>query len=703
MASDDLYLLDLRQGEEQAQWIIVPIVGPTPGRRYGHIITFCRPYLTVFGGNTGSEPVNDSWFMCVDKAPFTWNKIIPNSETPPPRVYHSGAQCLSGAAAGMTIVFGGRTTDQSALNDTWGLRRHRDGSWDWVKAPHKPNATPPIARYQHNILFINSMMLVMGGRTNHLAETVPLQTYDTETSEWTTYTSLKRFRHACFWSEEFVYAYGGFEQDTPNLPTSTLVRFGLGKVLIPKESAIKKDKVQEEAKIGSRFDMGKSAGFGGNILANPSQDKRIMRLPTASGKEEEKVFKLSSQAHVAVSCNLEDPHNDFANLVKRVSIDKLQEESKKLGGKPKVPILEEPANPKDSAYSMFISFLLKPKEYSVALTSSVFQFTKDSVTELAREFQLVLQSQPSLVNIRTPVKIFGNLHGNFCDLMRFFDFWKAPAENSLGGDIDSFAYVFMGNYVDRGSRCLETVCLLMSLKLKYPDQIYLLRGNHEDRSINAVYGFGEECKARLHEDISDPESVYQTINNAFGWLPLAVVIENKILCIHAGIGPNIKKLDDLLKIARPIELSQEGAAKDQGTLLDSLWSDPTATDMELGYWPNYIRGNGNSDSIVKFGSDKVQEFLAANKLEMLIRGHEIALDGFDTFASGKLITVTSCTNYCGKHNNSACMLVVQKTFEISPKLLLPLPETAKLKTWIDDEESLKKRPPTPPRQRSSGT
>lgn len=72
LASDDLYLLDLRNGDQAAQWMIVPVVGRTPGRRYGHTIIFSKPYLLVFGGNTGTEPVNDVWCLNVDKAPFSW-------------------------------------------------------------------------------------------------------------------------------------------------------------------------------------------------------------------------------------------------------------------------------------------------------------------------------------------------------------------------------------------------------------------------------------------------------------------------------------------------------------------------------------------------------------------------------------------------------------------------------------------------------
>lgn len=112
LASDDLYLLDLRNGEAAAQWMIVPVVGKTPGRRYGHTIVFSKPFLLVFGGNTGTEPVNDVWCLNVDKAPFSWQALeIVSTDLPPVRAYHSSALCTTGSATGMMVTFGGRTAD----------------------------------------------------------------------------------------------------------------------------------------------------------------------------------------------------------------------------------------------------------------------------------------------------------------------------------------------------------------------------------------------------------------------------------------------------------------------------------------------------------------------------------------------------------------------------------------------------------------
>ena len=91
--------------------MIVPVIGQTPGRRYGHTICFNKPYLIVYGGNTGSEPVNDVWVLNVDKAPFSWLKLETAGDCPSTRVYHSAAMCTMGSATGMMVTFGGRTGD----------------------------------------------------------------------------------------------------------------------------------------------------------------------------------------------------------------------------------------------------------------------------------------------------------------------------------------------------------------------------------------------------------------------------------------------------------------------------------------------------------------------------------------------------------------------------------------------------------------
>ena len=171
----------------------------------------------------------------------------------------------------------------------------------------------------------------------------------------------------------------------------------------------------------------------------------------------------------------------------------------------------------------------------------------------------ILQRQPVLLKVRAPIKIFGSVHGAYLDMMRFFDLWKFPGETHLGGDIDGFDYLFLGNYVDEGVFSLEVVCLLMALKVKFPEQVYLLRGAHEDRRVNASKGFGEECSLRLGEDISDSGSVFAQVNEMFEWLPIAASLEGKVFCVHGGVAASTET-KSIETISRPIVLTKEDEA-----------------------------------------------------------------------------------------------------------------------------------------------
>lgn len=278
-------------------------------------------------------------------------------------------------------------------------------------------------------------------------------------------------------------------------------------------------------------------------------------------------------------------------------------------------------------------------------------------------------------NLKPPIKIFGNLHGDYNDLMRFFDIWRAPQET---GDICSFDYVFLGNYVDRGSQSLEVLCLLLALKLKYPRQIFLLRGNHEDRNVNKYLGFGRECAERFDENIDEPNSVFQKMNDLFEWMPLGAVIaekstQNRILCIHGGIGNSIAKLEDIDKIQRPLRVNLGNITDTvQQMCMDILWSDPTASDEVLGMQQNTIRDPTRVNNIMCYGPDIVDRFLKQNQISMIVRSHQNPLDAIDKFSANQLITISSCTNYNGTTQNNACMLLIQKKLVISPKIIQPV-------------------------------
>lgn len=111
---------------------MVPVKGKTPGRRYGHTIVYLKPYLILYGGNFGNEPVSDVWIFNSESQPLQWAKVDISGESPPSRVYNTAAVCNYGQTDGMMVIFGGRSKEQTVLNDMWGLRKHRNGNWDWV-------------------------------------------------------------------------------------------------------------------------------------------------------------------------------------------------------------------------------------------------------------------------------------------------------------------------------------------------------------------------------------------------------------------------------------------------------------------------------------------------------------------------------------------------------------------------------------------
>ena len=148
LANEDLYLLDLKSGEEKANWLVIPTIGYSPGRRYGHSMVYLKPFTVVFGGVPGNDPTNDAFILNLERSPFSWVRIDYCKEIPPPRVYHTASLCNFGSAKGMILIFGGRGADQAALNDTWGFRKHRNGRWDWVQATYKIEGEIPTPRFQ---------------------------------------------------------------------------------------------------------------------------------------------------------------------------------------------------------------------------------------------------------------------------------------------------------------------------------------------------------------------------------------------------------------------------------------------------------------------------------------------------------------------------------------------------------------------------
>lgn len=227
--------------------------------------------------------------------------------------------------------------------------------------------------------------------------------------------------------------------------------------------------------------------------------------------------------------------------------------------------------------------------------------------------------------------------------------------------------------------------------------------------MNKYLGLGDECTKRLGEDINDPHSVFAKINEAFDQMPLAAIIndkQQKILCCHGGIGPTIQDIEGIEAIPRPFEIKLGGDnSENQQKVIDLLWSDPHETEEENGFTHNFNRDPQKQNNIVNFGPDNLNAFFKRNNLNMMIRSNSCCPEGMERY-SDNLISVTSCTNHSGLHDNDACFLVVQKKLIINPKIIKPLP-AGQAVPWMEinvanisaTANSSVKREPTPPRKR----
>ncbi|KAL2262352.1 hypothetical protein VTK26DRAFT_1577 [Humicola hyalothermophila] len=256
-------------------------------------------------------------------------------------------------------------------------------------------------------------------------------------------------------------------------------------------------------------------------------------------------------------------------------------------------------------------------------------------------------SQPALLELDAPVKIVGDVHGQYTDLIRMFEMCGFPPNAN---------YLFLGDYVDRGKQSLETILLLLCYKLKYPENFFLLRGNHECANVTRVYGFYDECKRRCNVKI------WKTFIDTFNTLPIAAIVAAKIFCVHGGLSPALSHMDDIRNIARPTDVP------DYGLLNDLLWSDPA--DMEQD-WEANERGVSYC-----FGKKVITDFLAANDFDLVCRAHMVVEDGYEFFTDRVLVTVFSAPNYCGEFDNWGAVMSVSTELLCSFELLKPLDSNA---------------------------
>uniref|UniRef100_A0A7E4VDW1 Serine/threonine-protein phosphatase n=1 Tax=Panagrellus redivivus TaxID=6233 RepID=A0A7E4VDW1_PANRE len=254
--------------------------------------------------------------------------------------------------------------------------------------------------------------------------------------------------------------------------------------------------------------------------------------------------------------------------------------------------------------------------------------TEGQVKVLCEKAKEIFKTEQNVALVKSPVTICGDVHGQFYDLLELFQ---------MGGKSPDTNYLFMGDYVDRGYYSVETVSLLVALKVRYPKRITILRGNHESRQITQVYGFYDECLRKYGS-----ARVWSYFTDVFDYLPLTALVEDKIFCLHGGLSPSIDTID---YIRSSIERLQE--VPHEGPMCDLLWSDPD----DRGGWGISPRGAGYT-----FGQDITETFNFANGLDLISRAHQMVMEGFNWAHSKKVVTVFSAPNYCYRCGNQAAIV-----------------------------------------------
>ena len=258
--------------------------------------------------------------------------------------------------------------------------------------------------------------------------------------------------------------------------------------------------------------------------------------------------------------------------------------------------------------------------------------TAGEIDEVCKQAIEVLRNEENVLRVESPLSICGDVHGDFDNVLEIFDIFGKPPEGR---------YLFLGDYVDRGDKSVETVMILLCYKIKYPDDVFLIRGNHESTHPTITFGFYNEVMAKYSDF-----TVWQSFIEAFKYLPLAAVIDTKIFCVHGGLCPSFHSISQLDFVDRFIELPRSGL------ILDVLWSDP---------FDGYGFETSPRQAGFRWGQDVSKKFARDNKIDLIVRGQEMKCGGYQIAHDETVITIFSTPNYARVFSEAAVMEVISPT------------------------------------------
>ncbi|GJN41193.1 hypothetical protein PR202_gn00538 [Eleusine coracana subsp. coracana] len=244
----------------------------------------------------------------------------------------------------------------------------------------------------------------------------------------------------------------------------------------------------------------------------------------------------------------------------------------------------------------------------------------------------ILIEESNVQPVNSPVTVCGDIHGQFHDLMKLF---------ATGGHVPETNYIFMGDFVDRGFNSLEVFTILFAAKSK-------------------VYGFYDECQRKYGN-----ANAWRYCTDVFDYLTLSAIINGQVLCVHGGLSPDVRTVDQIRTIDRNCEIPHEGP------FCDLMWSDPE----EIETWAVSPRGAG-----WLFGSRVTAEFNHINGIELVCRAHQLVQEGLKyMFQEKGLVTVWSAPNYCYRCGNVASILSFDEKMERDVKFFTETEENNQMR------------------------
>ncbi|XP_062611912.1 uncharacterized protein LOC134273725 [Saccostrea cucullata] len=270
---------------------------------------------------------------------------------------------------------------------------------------------------------------------------------------------------------------------------------------------------------------------------------------------------------------------------------------------------------------------------------------------LCRELKDSLCLEPRLVKLKSPVYILGDIHGNYRDLVCFEKaLWR------MGPLLTPASFLFLGDYVDRGEYGVEVISYLFAQKMLAQNKFYLLRGNHELRSVQEMFSFKNECVQKFGESVGI--QVWEAVNDCFDAMPIAATVDDKVFCVHGGIPCSDINIENINKIPVPLKDPEI----ESPLAWEIMWSDPVSMDLmtpdnikDLNEHNGFIY-NTRRGTAYFFSCEALMSFLDKNGLSHVIRAHEVQENGFQVQQQGRLMTVFSSSHYCGGSNEAACVL-----------------------------------------------